>query len=236
MKIEMIGFDADDTLWHTDIHYQQTLEAIKTMLNPWETAERIDTILDEVIIANLPWYGYGIKALILSLIEAAIRISGGEINGNQVRQILSLGKTMLSAEVVLRPHVSDTLRELAKTFPLMIITKGDLLDQTTKIERSGLAGFFSTVEIVHDKTSAAYASLLEKNQINPPNFLMVGNSIRSDIEPVLALGGRAVHIPADSTWEHEIVPGFDTTQEGFFELEHMGQLTDLIARISDGHR
>jgi putative hydrolase of the HAD superfamily len=115
----------------------------------------------------------------------------------------------------------------------MLITKGDLLDQTNKVESSGLASFFSIVEVVNDKNAETYASILEKHKVDPHHFLMVGNTIRSDVHPVLALGGTAVHIPADSTWDHEMVPGFDTTQNGFYELEHMGQLPELIDRI--GH-
>lgn len=233
MKFDLIAFDADDTLWHTEVHYRQAMEDLKQLLITWSSAERIERILDEIIIDNLPWYGYGIKAFVLSLIEAAIKISGGEISGSQVDQILSFGKTMLAAEVVLRPHVAETLRKLAPAYNLMIITKGDLLDQTVKVNRSGVAPYFSMVEVVNDKTVQSYTDILKKFGIEPKNFLMVGNTIRSDIDPIIALGGSAVHIPADATWEHEMIPDFDTSREGFYELEHMGQLCDLIARLSD---
>jgi len=232
MNIDMIGFDADDTLWHTETHYRQAQEDFEHLLNPWAKAEHISQVLDQVIIKNLPGYGYGIKAFTLSLIEAAIHISKGEISGEQVDLILSIGKKMLAAEIVLRPHVLDTLQALKPSYPLMIITKGDLLDQTTKVTHSGIGDYFSIVEVVNEKTPEAYAHLFEKHHIRPDHFLMVGNSIRSDIHPILALGSNAVHIPADSTWEHEMVPGFDTAQRGFFELQHMGQLPDLINRIS----
>jgi putative hydrolase of the HAD superfamily len=232
MKFDLIGFDADDTLWHTEIHYTQAQDTFKQLLSPWAPAERIDEVLNECILNNLPGYGYGIKAFILSLIEAAILISEGEIRGDQVELILSIGKAMKSANVVLRPHVKATLQNLVPAYRLMLITKGDLLDQTTKVERSGIASFFSIVEVVNDKNTETYATLLEKYDIDPHHFLMVGNTIRSDVHPVLALGGTAVHIPADTTWDHEMVPGFDTTQNGFYELEHMGQLPELIAKIS----
>ena len=232
MKFDLIGFDADDTLWHTEIHYTQAQDSFKQLLSPWAPAERIDEILNECILNNLQGYGYGIKAFILSLIEAAILISEGEIRGDQIEQIISIGKTMKSADVILRPHVKQTLQNLVSTYRLMLITKGDLLDQTTKVESSGLASFFSIVEVVNDKNAETYASILEKYHVDPHHFLMVGNTIRSDVHPVLALGGTAVYIPADSTWDHEMVPGFDTTQNGFYELEHMGLLTELIDRIS----
>jgi putative hydrolase of the HAD superfamily len=231
MKFDLIGFDADDTLWHTEIHYTQAQDTFKQLLSPWSPLERIDEVLNECILNNLPGYGYGINSFILSLIEAGIRISEGEIRGDQINQILSLGKAMKSAAVVLHPHVKGTLQKLVSTYRLMLITKGDLLDQTTKVERSGIASFFSIVEVVNDKNVETYASILEKHDIDPHHFLMVGNTIRSDVHPVLALGGTAVHIPADSTWDHEMVPGFDTTQNGFYELEHMGQLPELIYRI-----
>jgi putative hydrolase of the HAD superfamily len=232
MKFDLIGFDADDTLWHTEIHYTLAQNTFRHLLSPWSPSERIDEILNECILSNLPEYGYGINSFILSLIEAGILISEGQIRGDQINQILSLGKAMKSADVVLRPHVKGPLKNLVSTYRLMLITKGDLLDQTTKVERSGIASFFSMVEVVNDKNVESYATLLEKYAVDPRNFLMVGNTIRSDVHPVLALGGTAVYIPADSTWDHEMVPGFDTTQNGFYELEHMGQLPELIDRIS----
>lgn len=232
MKIDLIVFDADDTLWHTEIHYIQAQEDVKQLLSPWGTSERIDSIVHASIIDNLPQYGYGIKAFILSLIEVAIQISGGEIGADRIEQILSIGKTMIAGEVVLRPHVIETLQSLSPTYRTMILTKGDLLDQSTKVKRSGIAQYFNMVEIVNDKTPETYAAILDKYRIEPQNFLMVGNTIRSDIHPVLAVGGTAVHIPADSTWEHEMVPDFDTSQNGFYELDHIGQLPDLINRIT----
>lgn len=235
MKIDLIGFDADDTLWHTEIHYIQAQEFLKELLSPWASADRIDEILYAIEIDNLPRYGYGIKAFMLSLIEAAVRVSAGEIRGDQIEQILSVGRDMLETEIELRPYVTETLQNLASSYPLMVITKGDLLDQTEKVKRSGIAAHFSIVEVVNDKTPEVYAKILDKYHVKPHNFLMVGNTIRSDILPVLSLGGSAVHIPADSTWEHEMVPGFDTAQNGYYHLDHLGQLTELISRITSAH-
>ena len=233
MKIDMLAFDADDTLWHTETFYIQTQQALKGILTPWPAVENIDEIVYQIEMNNLARYGYGIKAFILSLIEAAIHISEGEIQGDQISQILDCGKSMLDSGVDLFPHVTDTLAHLAKSYPMMIITKGDLLDQTEKVKRSGLAPYFSQVEIVEDKTSDTYAKILNKHNIDPQNFLMVGNSIRSDVRPVLALGGTAVHIPADTTWEHELVPDFNPAQKEYHRIDHMGQLTALIEQIID---
>lgn len=232
MNITMLGFDADDTLWHTELHYLQVQDAVVQLLSSWQQAETIQELINQVNIDNLPQYGYGIKPFILSLIEAAIRISGGEVRADQLEQILSMGKRMISAELVLRPQVEETLQTLSAAYPMMLITKGDLLDQTTKLKRSGLGDYFSIVEVVTEKSAQVYECIFNKHHINPANFLMVGNTIRSDILPILDLGGSAVYIPADSTWEHETVPNFNRAQNGFYELEHMGQLPVLIAQLS----
>jgi len=233
MNIDLIGFDADDTLWHTEIHYLQAQEDFKGLLSPWASPERTDELMHASILDNLPRYGYGIKAFVLSLVEAAIEISDGKIGAVQIEQILSIGKRMLTAEVVLKPHVRETLQSLRSAYPMMIITKGDLLDQTTKVKRTGIGDFFTHVEVVNEKSPEAYAQIFEQHRIHPGHFLMVGNTLRSDIQPVLALGGAAVHIPADSTWAHELMPGFDTAQNGFYALDHMGQLPALISKITD---
>lgn len=231
MNIDLIGFDADDTLWHTETHYITAQQSLEQLLGAWGSPEKIGKLLYEIEIDNLPRYGYGIKAFVLSMIETAIQISGGQIHGDQIEEILTIGRTMLDAEVILRPNVAETLKHLSPSFRLMILTKGDLLDQTAKVKRSGIAHHFSIVEVVNDKNPETYTKILYKYHVNPENFLMIGNTVRSDIDPVLALGGTAVHIPADSTWEHEMVPGFDATQNGYYQLEHMGQLTDLIAKM-----
>ena len=230
MNIEMIGFDADDTLWYTEVHYLKAQEDLKQILSPWGKADQVIEVIDQMILSNLSDYGYGIKAFILSLIEAAIHVSQGELPAHQVLQILSIGKRMLAEEIVLSPMSSRRCKGWSLRITLMIITKGDLLDQITKVKRSGIGDYFS-IEVVNEKSVETYASIFEKHHINPKNFLMIGNTIRSDIHPVLTLGCRAIHIPAESTWEHENIPSFDTTHDGYYVLEHMGQLLDLIARL-----
>jgi putative hydrolase of the HAD superfamily len=231
MKIEMIAFDADDTLWHGEVHYHDAQAELIEILSPWDDPETIDGMLAEIEMKNLPLYGYGVKAFVLSMIEAAIKIASDEIPAKIIEKILSIGRNMLETELELLPHVPDTLEILSKDFPLMVITKGDLLDQTAKVSRSGLERFFPLVEVVNDKTPESYRLVLDKFQINPKNLVMVGNSIRSDVLPVLALGGKAVYIPANTTWEHEMVPDFNPAQEGFYEIEHMGLLPKLISEI-----
>lgn len=232
MTIEMIAFDADDTLWHAEVLFQSALEEFKKILSKWEEPETIDEIMVEIEMRNLPHLGYGVKAFMLSMIEGAIQISNGEIDARSIEKILSIGRSMLEAQLSLRPHITETLNTLADNYRMMIITKGDLLDQTMKVERSGLAQYFSLVEVVNEKTPQTYTSILKKLNLNPEHFLMVGNSIKSDILPVLELGGKAVYIPGDTTWVHEMVPDFTTPKENFYELEHLGQLPDLIAKIA----
>jgi len=229
MNIDMITFDADDTLWENEVLYHNAHVRLNEILSPWGTTQDIDEVLYETEIRNLPVYGYGIKAFSLSMIETAIKISNREVSGDQISLILGITRSMLVADVQLRPDAKETLASLFQKYPLMLITKGDLLDQTSKIKRSGLEGFFSFTEIVNDKTTEVYRTILEKHDLIPQKFLMVGNSMRSDVLPVLELGGKAVYVPADNTWAHENIPVFESVGENFFELEHLRQLPALIA-------
>ena len=231
MTIEMIAFDADDTLWENEIYYQNALEDLIKILSPWESPEVVNEIVNDIEHRNMNQYGYGIKAFILSLIEAALQISNHEIQGESVAKILAIGRSMLEADIHMKPKVRETLTALKGKFPLMVITKGDLLDQSAKIKRSGLEGFFKIIEIVNDKDEETYLSILEDHHINPHHLLMVGNSIRSDILPILNIGGKAVYIPSETTWSHEIVPDFNADNHGFFELTHMGELPELIKEM-----
>ena len=231
MKFKMIAFDADDTLWHNEVHYRDAVDQLIQILAPWADPERIDDSLNHTEMGNLALYGYGVKAFTLSMLETAVAISDDQIDGKVVSRILAIGREMLQAEVTLLPQVADTLRTLSQSYPLMVITKGDILDQTNKVRRSGLDSFFRQVEVVGEKTTEVYREILHKNRIDPASFLMVGNSIKSDILPVLSLGGQAVHIPADTTWEHEMVRDFDPTQPGFHALKSFGELPEWLARF-----
>ncbi len=228
MEITTIAFDADDTLWENEHLYLEAQQGFQRIMAPWGNQERNHDILYEIEMRNLPIYGYGIKAFCLSLIEAAIKISKGDISAAQIEGILAIGRDMLQAEVKLLSHVPEVLQELNKHYRLMVITKGDLLDQTAKVTRSGLTEYFTDVEVLNHKTQEEYAAILARYSIPPGQFLMVGNSLRSDILPVLELGGIAVHVPTDVTWAHEHIEDFDRTQPRFFELAHLGQLPDLI--------
>ncbi len=228
---DVIAFDADDTLWHNEHLYLDTIAAFKALVAPYAPAERAGARLSEIEIGNLGCYGYGIKAFALSLIETAIELSSGEISGREIGKIIDLARSMLEAEVQLLEHAANVVQTLAASYPLMVITKGDPLDQGAKVARSGLQRYFRYVEVVSDKTRDSYAGLLAKYRLAPERFLMVGNSLRSDILPVVALGGRAVYVPYRTTWAHEHVEPSAAERARYHELEHLGLLPGLVERL-----
>ena len=203
--LRTLAFDADDTLWHNEMHYVETQEAFRDLLRAYHDDAWIDARLHDTEMRNLGHYGYGIKGFTLSMIETALELTEERLDGAGIRRVVELGKAMLSKPVEPLPGVAEVLRELAVSFDLMLITKGDLFDQETKLVRSGLGAHFSKVEIVSEKDEATYAAILARHDLAPQAFTMVGNSVRSDILPVLALGARAVHIPYALTWAHEAV-------------------------------
>jgi putative hydrolase of the HAD superfamily len=229
---DMIAFDADDTLWHNETLYSAALDGLKLLLAPYASPEQVAHTLYKIEMRNLAFYGYGIKSYALSMIESAIEISAGEIDGQGVLQVIGLAKDMLQADILLFDNALEVITRLSAVYPLMVITKGDLLDQQRKLARSGLKPCFRYVEIVTDKTPESYAALLERYHIDPARFLMVGDSLRSDILPVIALGGCAVHIPYHITWAHEHIDLTNEQCQHFYKLDHLGLLPDLIESLN----
>ena len=223
---EVIAFDADDTLWHNESIFTMTQIKFSEMLSS-HGQEVVDQTLFATQIKNLQHFGYGIKGFILSMIETAIELTDGEVRGHEIQQILDFGREMLAAPIELLPHVREVVEELSQKYSLLLITKGDLIDQETKIARSGLAEFFDAVEIVSDKTTEVYSKILKRHKIKPSHFMMIGNSMRSDIVPIVQIGGHAVHIPYSSTWEHEQDHPY-VNKNHYSELKHMGMLPKLI--------
>lgn len=221
-----LAFDADDTLWHNETHYAETQAAFRALLRPFHDEAWIDARLHDTEMRNLRRYGYGIKGFTLSMIETALELTEHRLGGGGIQTVLDLGKAMLDKPVEPLPGVVEVLAELAPAFDLMLVTKGDLFDQETKLAKSGLGGHFAKVEIVSEKDEATYAALLQRHGIRPADFTMVGNSVKSDILPVLALGGRAIHIPYHLTWVHEVVavPG----DSPFPSLESIRDLPALL--------
>lgn len=231
LGFDLIAFDADDTLWHNETLYAAAQDKLKELLSGYADGETIDQRLYQTEMSNLQYYGYGIKSFTLSMIETAVELTQGKVQGEEILQIVGLAKEMLTSEVRLVEHAEETVRELAKSYELMVITKGDLLDQQSKLSRSGLGDCFRYVEVVSQKTQRVYQALLAKYRIEPPRFLMVGNSLKSDILPVLALGGHAMYIPYHTTWAHEAVDSQPIGHDGYYELEHLGQLPVLIEQL-----
>ena len=230
--IEVVALDGDDTLWHSERLFVDTQSQFRRLLEPYvpaEAAADLDARLLEVERRNLPIFGYGVKGFTLALVETAIEISDGDVRGHDIQAILDLGKALMEHPVELLDGVEDTVVALAERYKLMVITKGDLLHQETKLARSGLADRFWSVEIVSEKDLPTYERILERNDIAPGSFCMVGNSVRSDVLPVLELGGHAAHVPYHVTWELELVD--DPALPEFPVLETLRDLPGLLASL-----
>lgn len=204
--ITHVAFDADDTLWgheHVFVDAKQyCLDLLQPYLQPGMDLEQELYRFEKV---NLGIFGYGVKGFVLSMIETAIELSAGKVSGAELQRIIDLGKDMIAHPIELLPFVPEAIAALEDEFELLVITKGDLFDQENKVARSGLADRFGAVEIVSEKNEANYRSVFSRNNIDPAGLLMIGNSLKSDVLPVVAAGGRAVHLPAKFTWMHEKV-------------------------------
>ncbi len=230
--IRLVAFDADDTLWQNETEYIKTKEKYKKLLSSYSRPELTEEKLFEMEMQNLSTWGYGIKAFTISMIEAAIELSGGKITALEIEKIIGYSREMLNARLPLLPHARETVAELSQSYDLMIITKGDLFEQENKIIRSGLNSFFKYMEVLSEKTAQSYSDVLDKYDIQPSGFLMVGNSLRSDILPVIEIGAIAVYIPHPLTWAHEnSVDGSVSNRDGYFEIKHLGELPELIKKL-----
>ncbi len=231
---DVIAFDADDTLWHSETFYRAAEQKYVQLLeSSGVSATEALEVLHRVEIANLEPFGYGIRGFTLSMIEAAVEASRGRVSSAGLQTLVDTGREMTTHEISLLDGVQSTLEQLSGR-NLWLITKGDVLDQDNKIRRSGLREYFRHAEIVIDKTTAVYAALLEKYQLDPQRFLMVGNSLRSDIAPVLSLGGYAVYVPYALSWAHETQAELPEDRSRYFEIPSLEHFTGLLARIEDG--
>ena len=201
--IKVVGFDADDTLWVNEPFYQDVEKKFCRILNPYLAEAETSKALFQTEMQNLEIYGYGAKGFILSMIETALRATNGRITSGEIGQIVDIGKTLLEMPIELLDGVERVLQLLQGKYKLILATKGDLLDQERKLQKSGLIGYFHHIEIMSDKHENNYRKLLTHLDIEPHEFLMIGNSIKSDILPVDNIGAQAVHIPFEVTWQHE---------------------------------
>jgi len=227
-KPKIIAFDADDTLWVNETIFTNTQEKCKALLSTHIQPEYIEDKLYEVERRNLRHFGYGIKGFMLSMIETAIELSEHKISAAEIQQIIDLGKEMIAHPVKLMDRVEDTVRTLSEDYELMIITKGDLFDQESKIARSGIADFFERIEIISEKDKSSYRQLMLRNGIDIKDVLMVGNSLKSDVLPICELGGRAIHIPFHTTWVLEQVADHNLYHVQYDVLENIYQLPQYL--------
>ena len=230
--IKVIGFDADDTLWMNEEHYRETEDSFVAMMEPWLTERETRKHLFAVEMENLGLYGYGAKGFTLSMISAAISISNGQADSALIGEIIDLGKTLIDAPMELLPGVSDVLETLHGDYRMIVATKGDLLDQERKLKKSNLEDYFHHVEIMSDKNPASYRKLVRHLDIKPEEFLMIGNSLKSDVVPVLDIGADAIHIPAQATWAHEHVA--DTSKiQPYLTLDNFDDLIEVFYKQSN---
>jgi len=227
-NIRVLGFDADDTLWDNEIFYKETEQEFCRILSPFMNTEEISRELFKIEVQNMELYGYGIKAFSLSLIETAIRISSSEIPASTISKIIELGKAMLRKPVNLINGIEDVLKILQGKYKLIIVTKGDLLDQERKLLKSGLSGYFHHIEIMSDKKEENYKSLLNHLDIEASQFIMVGNSLKSDILPVLGLGGYAIYVPSDTTWLYEQIENENIESEKFVKVKSIRDIIEIL--------
>lgn len=231
MQFDLIAFDADDTLWLNEPRYKEAEAELQAILAPYASAEIVADYLHQTEVRNLKTVGYGVKGYLIAMLETAVAVSQQRVTGAEIEQILQVGRHMLNAPVPLFSHTEATLAELSQIKPLIIITKGDLVEQQARVARSGIAQYFQAVEIVSDKTEMAYQDLLVKYHVSPERFLMVGNSLRSDILPVVAIGGHAVYIHYEGTWQHEKTLPYALPPDAYQQIEHIGLLPDLIRNL-----
>ena len=231
--ISLIGLDGDDTLWHSESYFAMTEEALAGLLAPYADGNDLRARMLDTERRNLRLFGYGVKGFTLSMIETAIELSGASIPATEIQAIIDQGKALLDHPIELLDGVDEVIDQLAEHHRLVIITKGDLFHQESKVAASGLADRVAGVEIVAEKDEATYRRILDRYGVAPAEFVMIGNSVRSDVLPVIELGGYAAHVPYHVTWELEVVEPPELHHDRFWALE---SITSLPTLIDDLHR
>ena len=226
----VVGLDGDDTLWHNELLFAATHERFRSLVARYVDDVDVDERLLAIERRNLATYGYGVKGYALSLIETAIDVTGRRVDAEDIGEIIGWGREMLEHPVDLLDGAAETVERLAADHRLVLITKGDFFHQESKVARSGLADHFDAVEIVAEKDPATYRAVLDRLDVEPATFVMVGNSVRSDVLPVLQIGGRAVHIPYHLTWEHERVVDHERHPGAYDRLADIRELPALLHR------
>jgi putative hydrolase of the HAD superfamily len=226
--IKTIAFDADDTLWHNERIFLSAKEKYKKLLSGYHDEDWIVERLDAAEMRNIKHFGYGIKGFTLSMVETAVELTEGRVRGSEIQEIVNFSREMLASPIEVLEGVEETVRTLSEDFHLMLITKGDLFDQETKLARSGLGDYFDDVEIVSQKNKSVYQRITDHYKINPKEFVMVGNSLKSDILPVLKIGSTAIHIPYETEWFHEMVSDEELEKMEFVRFSKINELLSWV--------
>ncbi|CAN5459377.1 HAD family hydrolase [soil metagenome] len=228
MDIKVIAFDADDTLWVNEPYFQETERKFCALLEDYLPHHTISQELFKTEMQNLSLYGYGVKGFMLSMVETAIRITDKALPGHIVEKAIGYGKELLDKPIEMLDGVEVVLQSLAKKYKLVVATKGDLLDQERKLKKSGIEHYFHHTEIMSDKKETDYLKLIRHLDIQPAQFMMIGNSIKSDVLPVLAIGGHGIHVPYHTTWAHEEVElNIDHTN-----FKHINSITEILTFLN----
>ncbi len=224
MKIKIVAFDADDTLWDNELYFRETENKFCALFEDFLPQHSVERELLQIELKNISLYGYGIKAFMLSMIETAITVTDKNVKADAIEKIIGFGQELLTKPVNLIDGVEEVLKSLKPKYRLVLATKGDLLDQERKLKKSGLANYFHHIEIMSEKKESDYARLINHLDIQPAELMMIGNSLKSDALPVLNSGGHAIHIPYHVTWAHERI---DTTinHENFRQV---GQIREVL--------
>ncbi|AQS92865.1 HAD family hydrolase [Polaribacter sp. BM10] len=223
-NIKVIAFDADDTLWVNETYFREAEETFAELISKYETKNKIDQELFKTEIKNLEIYGYGIKGFVLSMVECALELSNYKLPQKTIEKILDIGKEMLAQPIELLVGVEEVLSNLQGKYKLIVATKGDLLDQEKKLEKSNLLKYFHHIEVMSDKKEKDYLKLMKHLEVEPSELLMIGNSLKSDVLPLVALGASAIHIPFHTTWEHEEVTSEEKNDASY---KTISKITDL---------
>ena len=227
MTPKIIAFDADDTLWHNEPYFDEAQERFCVLFQDYASSQEILGLILNHQVKNLPLYGFGIKAFTLSMIESALELTNHKISWKGIEQILAIGKDLLQKPVELLPNVTEVLEQLKESHKLIVATKGDLKDQHRKLHDSGIGHYFHHIEVLSDKAELDYEKMLIRLDCKAEDFLMIGNSLKSDVLPILNIGGHAIHIPYHTTWEYEKID-FEIKHENFKSFASIEEILTIV--------
>ena len=227
MTPKIIAFDADDTLWHNEPYFDEAQERFCVLFQDYASSQEILGLILNHQVKNLPLYGFGIKAFTLSMIESALELTNHKISGQNIQKVIQIGKDLLQKPVELLPNVTEVLEQLKESHKLIVATKGDLKDQHRKLHDSGIGAYFHHIEVMSDKAELDYEKMLGRLDCKPEDFLMIGNSLKSDVLPILNIGGHAIHIPYHTTWEYEKID-FEIQHKNFKALTNIEEVLTIL--------